>query len=142
MLKWIFLAVALTLYVSTGAWAQTDTPTETPTDTPTMTPTLTPTHTPTSTSTPTITPTQTRTSTPTLTPTSTPTRTPTPTVSPNTCAPKVPLSGNMVQFPNSSCRQKASGPTAGTCSIYVVDSVPVLDCAGQTLKKFTVSTWP
>jgi hypothetical protein len=84
--------------------------------------------------------TDTPTRTPTITPT--PTITKTPTKTPGTCAAKVPLSAQIVTLPNSSCRQSAQGPTSGTCSIYFVDSVTVMDCPGQSLKKLDTTTWP
>lgn len=89
----------------------------------------------------TATPTETPTVTPTNTPTLTPTRTPT--TSPVVCGavsayPVV----QAMQFTDRSCRPNVRAPSDGKCVFAVVNSELVLDCPGQALRKFTLTTWP
>lgn len=155
----VLTSVCLGWATSGVTWAQeTDTPTETPTSTPTRTPTDTPTNTPTATptatptdtptATPTHTPTDTPTATPTRTPTTTPTETPTstPTATPTstfTAAPAVAQGPHyqVIQLDNLRVKPKIAGPTAKRCVIGVIDGVPILDCDGQVLKKFTITNY-
>ncbi len=127
----IALVVGAAVLAGRGAWAQTDTPTDTPTSTDT------PTHTPTSTRTPT--PTLTPTATP--TPTSTPTPTATNTATPGACAPSSVTYVHVLQEDNLQCLAKPLGPTKRRCLIYIVNSVPVLDCEG-TIVKISTSSYP
>lgn len=64
------------------------------------------------------------------------------TPTPGTCAPISPTVATAVQFPSLGCRAGQMGPTTGTCTMYVLQGVPVLDCPGVALQKFSLAAWP
>jgi hypothetical protein len=59
-----------------------------------------------------------------------------------TCAPVNPFDTEAVRLKNEQCRVSTFGPTTGTCTVYLLQSVPVLDCPGAALQKFSLSAWP
>lgn len=64
------------------------------------------------------------------------------TPTPPKCAPVNPVVTESVQFMNEQCRVSVYGPTVGRCQMYVLQGVPVLDCDGVALQKFSLAAWP
>lgn len=64
------------------------------------------------------------------------------TPTPDVCAPQSPTYQYQLQLPSLQCRAKVIGPTTGRCTIYIVQNVPVLDCQGAALQKFSLAAWP